>query len=96
MERVKPGTEGAVSLEGTVLGFGASAALALMAWPLRPLNYSYELRAVVLVAMAAIIANLVESIVGGLYHQFGKESPETLMNFGNTVLGAALAMVWFA
>lgn len=96
LERVKPGTEGAISMEGTVLGFGASILLALVAWPLHPFDYQYGLKAVVVVSLAAMMANFIESILGGLYHQFGKESPETLMNFGNTVIGAVLAAVWFA
>ncbi len=42
-----------------------------------------------------MMANFIESIIGGLFYQFGKKSPETLMNFSNTLIGALLAAAWF-
>ncbi|MBZ0271114.1 DUF92 domain-containing protein [bacterium] len=95
LERVKPGTEGAVSAEGTALGFSASIAIALLALPFHPFYEPFGWRAVIVVSLAAMMANFIESIVGGLYHQFGKTSPETMMNFGNTAVGAILAAAWF-
>ncbi|MCZ7586927.1 MAG: DUF92 domain-containing protein [Deltaproteobacteria bacterium] len=79
LERVRPGTEGAVSAEGTALGFGASILLALAAFGVHPFPGAFGIKAVAIVALAAMMANFIESILGGLYHQFGKESPETLM-----------------
>ena len=97
LERVRPGTEGAISAEGTALGFAASGVLAVLGYFLHPIfpGFIYGIKAVILVSLAAMMANLIESILGGIFHQFGKESPETVMNFANTVIGAGLAYAWF-
>ncbi len=94
LKKVKPGTEGAVSAEGTVFGFAASIGIALLALAFHPFE-GYGFDAVIVVSLAAMTANMIESVIGGFYHKYGKESPETLLNFANTLFGAALAAVWF-
>jgi uncharacterized protein (TIGR00297 family) len=96
LERVRAGTEGAISAEGTALGFGASLILAIIAYFFQPFTGFFGAKAVAIAALAAMMANFIESILGGIYHQFSKESPETLMNFANTLIGAALAYIWFS
>ncbi len=94
LTRVDPGTEGAVSVEGTILGFAASIGLALAAWVFHPFE-DYGIRAVIAVSSSAAAANLVESFMGGLYYKFGRRSPEHLLNFAGALIGAAPAMLWF-
>jgi uncharacterized protein (TIGR00297 family) len=92
--RVPPGTEGAVSLEGTLAGLGAAAALAALAWSLGLL----ELRAAGLVLPAALIGTSFESYLGaalGSRHAYDND----VMNFLNTLAGggtAIAAAAWLA
>ncbi|HEV8131723.1 MAG TPA: DUF92 domain-containing protein [Acidobacteriota bacterium] len=85
-KRVPPGTEGAVSLEGTALGLLAAVTLALAAWLSHYLAFEFAMVAVT----AALVATTVESWIGA-----GTESrhpmKNELLNFYNTALGAGLA-----
>jgi uncharacterized protein (TIGR00297 family) len=83
---VPPGTEGAVSLEGTtggllaaVLVATAGAALGLYPWP-----------AAAVVAGAGLLGSVGESVVGTVAERRGWMSND-LLNAFNTALGAALA-----
>ena len=89
MERVKVGTEGAVSYEGTMWGIAGAASLAVLAAVLGMFP-QYPVKTTVLVILAALIANLVESIVAGIFGQFGRSANEFLLNFANTAIGAGL------
>jgi len=90
---VAPGTEGAVSLEGTTAGVlggavvGAVGAVAgLYAWPLA-----------VVVAAAGLLGSLAESVVGTVAERKGWMGND-LLNAFNTAAGAGIAvgMVWIA
>ena len=101
LKRVRTGTEGAVSLEGTLLGFGASIALAVLAYFFHP-EFAFPnslhlgLKGVVVISLAAMMANFIESLIGGILQQFDLTGPEMVMNFLNTLVGAVLAIVWFS
>eukprot|EP00877_Chromochloris_zofingiensis_P006759 jgi/Chrzof1/2336/Cz11g11130.t1 len=60
LQRVPRGTEGAVSLEGTVAGMAAAAAFAAVAVAVQQVSFEDA----VLVTAAAVAANLFESYLG--------------------------------
>jgi uncharacterized protein (TIGR00297 family) len=90
MARVEPGTEGAVSAEGT-------AAAALGGFMLSLYGYGIGLidgRSVAISTVAAFFATNVESLLGATLQ--GKEGfgwiTNEMINFFNTLIGAGIAM----
>jgi uncharacterized protein (TIGR00297 family) len=90
---VPPGTEGAVSLEGTTAGLAGGAivgavgaAVGLYAWPLAAV-----------VAVAGLLGSLAESVLGTVAERKGWMGND-LLNAFNTAAGAAIAvgLVWLA
>ena len=86
-----PGTEGAVSVEGTAAGLGGGAivggvgaAVGLYAWPLAAV-----------VAIAGLLGSLAESVMGTVAERNGWMGND-LLNAFNTAAGAGIAMgiVW--
>jgi uncharacterized protein (TIGR00297 family) len=90
-KRVPPGTEGAVSLEGTLAGILASVLLALSAYWARVISEPIEILVVVL---AAFIGNVLESIIGNKLEKFPLITNE-VTNFLNTVIGALAAILLY-
>ncbi|HEY2932849.1 MAG TPA: DUF92 domain-containing protein [Acidobacteriota bacterium] len=84
--RVPPGTEGAVSVEGTLLGLAASALVSLLAWA------TGFVPAILLpaVVLGATVGNLAESWIGAGRYQ-DESSKNEILNFYNTAIGAAVA-----
>lgn len=111
---VPRGTEGAVSVEGTLAGAlagGVVGALgvAAMAWrsgrQVAPLdegwarlaaawNYPLFWTAIGVVALAAFVGSYTESIIGSLYRDKEKQIPNGVLNFLNTAIGAAAAVLF--
>jgi uncharacterized protein (TIGR00297 family) len=90
--RVAPGTEGAVSLEGTLAGVAGSVVMGAIGW----LSGIYGIVGLAFVAVGAFVGTLVESYVGAIWGQDARIGNEA-MNFLNTVVGAVVAMglwVW--
>ena len=93
--RVAPGTDGAVSIEGTLAGLAAAAILALASLSLGMLGALGWVGAA-LVVVAAFIGTTVESYIGAL--SLGAASAmvskidNEAMNFANTLVGALAAM----
>lgn len=89
LKPVPRGTEGAISLEGTIAGVVASAAIALVGWivgMIPPLG-------IAICVVAAFVATTVESLIGAtLQTQFSWLTNE-LVNVINTLIGAVVAMV---
>jgi uncharacterized protein (TIGR00297 family) len=86
LKPVAPGTEGAVSLEGTLGGLGGGALVAaagalcgLYPWPLAAL-----------VALAGLLGSLAESVIGSVAERRGWLDND-LLNALNTAIGGALA-----
>jgi len=86
---VPPGTEGAVSLEGTLAGAGGAmlvaavgAALGLYSWPLAAL-----------VALAGLLGSLAESVIGTVAERKGWLDND-LLNALNTALGAGIVVLF--
>ncbi len=89
LKPVPPGTEGAVSLEGTLAGIGGSALIATLAWGIGLIAPW----GVAVCIVAALAATTVESWIGAtLQNQFPWLTNE-LVNVINTTVGAVLALV---
>jgi uncharacterized protein (TIGR00297 family) len=87
LKPVAPGTEGAVSLEGTLGGLFGAALVAATGWatgllPLWPI--------VTLVALAGLLGSLAESVIGTVAERRGWLDND-LLNALNTGIGAAVA-----
>jgi uncharacterized protein (TIGR00297 family) len=89
LQPVPRGTEGAVSLEGTLAGVVASTAIALVGWAVSLIS----LLGVGLCIVAAFIATNVESVIGAtLQHRYPWLTNE-LVNVINTAIGAGVAIL---
>ena len=84
---VPPGTEGAVSLEGTLAGIGASAVLALAAFALGLVTPA----GAALVVVAAFFGSTLESYMGATWER-AKLIDNEAINFANTLAGALFAI----
>lgn len=89
LQPVPRGTEGAVSLEGTLAGVVAAVAMAGVGWAVGII----DLLGIVWCVLAAFIATNVESVIGAtLQSQYNWLSNE-LVNIINTLIGAIAAMI---
>ena len=81
---VPVGTQGAVSLEGLAAGLLAAALMAALGWGLGLLHAGSALA----VTLGGFLGNVMESLAG----TWGRRVlPHGMLNFANTVIGAALA-----
>lgn len=94
LQPVPRGTEGAVSLEGTLTGIVASIAIAMVGWQahiITPVG-------VIWCVIAAFIATNLESVIGATLQSKFDWMTNEVVNFINTFLGAIasilLALVW--
>jgi uncharacterized protein (TIGR00297 family) len=85
---VPPGTEGAVSLEGTLGGFVGALLVAAVGAVLG----LYSWGAALLIALAGLLGSLGESVIGALSGDRELMSND-LLNAANTVMGAAFVVV---
>lgn len=84
------GTEGAVSLEGTLAGLVGSAAIALFAWGVGLIN----ILGVVWCLLAAFIATNIESLIGATLQSKYTWLTNEVVNIINTLIGAIAAIVF--
>jgi len=87
-EPVPPGTEGAVSLEGTLAGLVGAAAIALVAWAVHlitPLE-------IPLCIVAAFVATNLESVIGATLQDRYSWLTNEIVNIINTLIGAVVAI----
>lgn len=89
LKPVPRGTEGAVSLEGTLAGILGSGAIALVAWGLGLIN-GIE---IIYCLIAALIATTIESLIGATLQSRFTWLTNELVNVINTLLGAAIAIL---
>ena len=88
LKPVPRGTEGAVSLEGTLAGMIASVAIALVGWlvgVISPLG-------IIICAIAAFIATNLESVIGATLQEKLDWLTNEVVNIINTLIGASVAM----
>lgn len=91
-KRVPPGTEGAVSAEGTFAGIFASIILAIVAL-LAGVVLGWQ--GIVAIVLAAFIGNTLESLIGSTIEQL-KFINNEVTNFINTLIGATAAMLIYS
>ena len=90
LKPVPRGTEGAVSLEGTVAGAIASVIIALIAWAIGMISPM----GIVWCVVAAFIATTVESLIGATLESRFTWLTNDIVNFINTVIGAISAIAF--
>jgi uncharacterized protein (TIGR00297 family) len=94
LQPVARGTEGAVSLEGTIAGIIASVAIALLGWAVGMIN----LRGIVWCILAAFVATNLESVIGATLQSRLNWLTNEMVNIINTLIGAIvailLALIW--
>jgi uncharacterized protein (TIGR00297 family) len=94
LQPVPRGTEGAVSLEGTLAGVIASALIALIGWAVGLIN----LLGVAFCILAAFIATNIESVIGATLQSKISWMTNEVVNTINTLIGAIaailLALAW--
>jgi uncharacterized protein (TIGR00297 family) len=89
LQPVPKGTEGAVSLEGTLAGIGASLLMAGVGWAvglISPMGMIYCL-------VAALVATNIESVIGATLQNHYAWLTNEVVNGINTTLGAGVAIL---
>jgi uncharacterized protein (TIGR00297 family) len=89
LQPVPRGTEGAVSLEGTLAGIVASIVLALLAWAVGLISPI----AVGFCIIAAFVATNLESVIGATLQSKFDWLTNEVVNIFNTLIGAIVAML---
>lgn len=89
LQPVPRGTEGAISLEGTLAGFFASAAIASLGWGLGIINPI----GVILCIIAAFVATNLESVIGATLQHKWEWLTNEWVNVINTLIGATIAIL---
>jgi uncharacterized protein (TIGR00297 family) len=91
LQPVPRGTEGAVSLEGTLAGIVASAAIALVSWGVGTI----DLVGVGLCVVAAFVATNIESLIGATLQSRFAWLTNEIVNIINTAIGAIVAILLY-
>ncbi|MDB9511154.1 TIGR00297 family protein [Kamptonema animale CS-326] len=89
LQPVPRGTEGAVSLEGTLAGVVASVAIALLGWAVNLI----DLTGLVFCVIAAFVATNVESVIGATLQSKFDWLTNEVVNIFNTLIGAIVAVL---
>jgi len=89
LQSVPRGTEGAISLEGTLAGLVASGVISLLAWALGLIS----LMGVVWCIIAAFVATNLESLIGATLQSQWDWLTNELVNVINTLIGASVAIL---
>ncbi|NDJ24769.1 TIGR00297 family protein [Nostoc sp. B(2019)] len=89
LQPVSRGTEGAVSLEGTLAGVVASVAIALVGWGVGLI----DLWGVAWCVLAAFIATNLESVIGATLQSKYTWLTNEVVNIFNTLIGAIAAII---
>jgi uncharacterized protein (TIGR00297 family) len=90
LQPVPRGTEGAVSLEGTLAGMFASVVLAILGWSLGLI----DLWGILWCVLAAFIATNLESVIGATLQSRWQWLTNELVNVLNTLIGSLTAMLF--
>lgn len=89
LQPVERGTEGAVSLEGTLAGVIASAVIAMVGWAVGMINIA----GILICIVAAFIATNLESVIGATLQSKFDWLTNEVVNFINTLIGAIVAIL---
>lgn len=94
LQPVARGTEGAVSLEGTLAGVVGSIAIAIVAWSVGVI----DLTGITFCVLAAFIGTNLESVIGATLQSKVDWMTNEVVNIFNTIIGATsavmLALIW--
>jgi uncharacterized protein (TIGR00297 family) len=94
LKPVPRGTEGAISLEGTLAGIVGGILISLVAYSLGMINF----QGVIICTIAAFVATNVESVIGATLQSDLDWLSNELVNVINTIVGAvvaiSIALVW--
>ena len=92
LQPVARGTEGAVSLEGTLAGAVASGIISLLAWGINVIDSL----GIIWCILAAFIATNLESVIGATLQSQYKWLTNEVVNIFNTLIGAiaAILLAW--
>ena len=93
LRRVEPGTEGAISLEGTLASAAGSLVMSLVMWALVLVPSG---RLMLLVAVVGFVATLAESVLGAIAQQRLSWMSNELVNALQTTLAALLIILLMA
>ena len=93
LRRVEPGTEGAISLEGTLASAAGSLVMSLVMWALVLVPSG---RLMLLVAVIGFVATLAESVLGAIAQQRLSWMSNELVNALQTTLAALLIILLMA
>lgn len=88
LKPVPRGTEGAVSLEGTIAGIVGSIAIAMVGWLLGLINPI----GIGICAIAAFVATTIESLIGATIEDKVPFLTHDVVNILNTLIGAIVAI----
>ncbi|MDJ0597415.1 MAG: TIGR00297 family protein [Crocosphaera sp.] len=89
LKSVSPGTEGAISLEGTLAGIIASAIIALIGYLVGLVN----IMGIFYCIIAAFIATNLESLIGATLQEQLEWMTNEIVNIINTLIGATVAIL---
>ena len=89
LQPVPRGTEGAVSLEGTLAGVVGSLILAVAAWGIGVISTM----GIVICAIAAFVATTLESLIGATIEDKLPGLTHDVVNIINTLIGAVVAII---
>lgn len=99
LRRVPVGTEGAVSIEGTLAGLIAGFIVAVVGTlslqSMAPGGSGFARVAVILVTISAFLGSWIESVAGSWNRKRSAPVPNGVLNFFNTAVGAVL-LYWLA
>ena len=93
LRRVEPGTEGAISLEGTLASAAGSLVMSLVMWALVLVPSG---RLMLLVAVVGFVATLAESVLGAIAQERLSWMSNELVNALQTTLAALLIILLMA
>jgi uncharacterized protein (TIGR00297 family) len=91
LKPVPRGTEGAVSLEGTIAGIIGSLILAVLAWYLGIIPHQLPI-GILWVVIAAFVATNIESLIGATIEGKVWGLTHDVVNILNTLIGAIVAV----
>jgi len=89
LQPVARGTEGAISLEGTIAGIIASVAIAFLGWGVGIIS----LTGVIWCVIAAFVATNLESVIGATLQSEFDWLTNEIVNIINTLIGAVVAIL---
>ena len=89
--RVEPGTEGAISAEGTLAGIVAAAVVAAIA--VSVFFQRFDPRWFAIVVIAATLGSYLESVIGSWNRRQTSPVPNGVLNFVNTLIGASVVLL---